>query len=261
MDQIAAFGLVALAGILAGGVNTLAGGGTLLVYPALLAFGLPPLGANVTSLIGLVPGYLGGVYAYRGELAFEKHRFRVLIPASLLGAILGAVLLLVTPGATFEAVIPYLVLFSSILLLAQPWLAKRLVPASRDASVGASTTHAGASVTSPLTIGCVLLASVYGSYFSAGVGVLLLAFLGATLHADFQRINGLKNALSLVIVVAGVAIYAFSSHVDWLAVLVLLPSSALGGVLGGRVARRLNSDVLRYAVCALGIVLAVVLFL
>jgi uncharacterized membrane protein YfcA len=258
MDQIAAFGLVALAGILAGAVNTLAGGGTLLVYPALLAFGLPPIGANVTSLIGLTPGYIGGVYAYRAEVAAEKHRLPKLIPASLLGAILGAVLLLVTPGDTFEVVIPFLVLFSSLLLLAQPWLAKRLVPGAAPGVPGA---HAEASVTSPLTITTVFLASIYGSYFSAGVGVLLLAFLGATIHADFQRINGLKNALSLVIVIAGVAVYAFSPHVDWPAVLVLLPSSALGGVLGGRVARRLNPDVLRYAVCVLGIVLAVVLFI
>jgi uncharacterized membrane protein YfcA len=257
MDQIALAGLVALAGVLAGAVNTIAGGGTLLVYPALLAFGLPPLSANVTSLVGLTPGYVGGAYAYRSELAVEKRRLRSLIPASVLGAITGAVLLLVTPGETFEAVIPYLVLFSSLILLAQPWLQKRLVPGAGLATPA----RAEASVTSPLTIVSVFLASIYGSYFSAGVGVLLLALLGATIHANFQRINALKNALSLVIVAAGVAIYAFSTQVDWLAVLVLLPASALGGVLGGRLARRLNPDVLRYAVCGLGIVLAVVLFL
>ncbi|MGO4692270.1 sulfite exporter TauE/SafE family protein [Glaciibacter sp. 2TAF33] len=257
MDQIVLTGLVALAGVLAGAVNTLAGGGTLLVYPALLAFGLPPLGANVTSLIGLTPGYVGGVYAYRTELAGEKRRLPALIPASVLGAIAGAILLLVTPGETFEAVIPFLVLLSSLLLLAQPWLQRRLVPAAGEAGPA----RAEESVTSPLTVVSVFLASIYRSYFSAGVGVLLLALLGATIHANFQRINALKNALSLFIVVTGVAIYAFSAHVDWLAVLVLLPSSALGGVLGGRLARRLNPDALRYAVCGLGIVLAVVLFL
>jgi uncharacterized protein len=256
VDQFALSGLVALAGVLAGAVNTLAGGGTLLVYPALLAFGLPPIGANVTSLIGLTPGYVGGVYAYRAELAGDKRRFPALIPASVLGAIVGAVVLLVTPGEAFEVVIPFLVLFSSLLLLVQPWLQKRVAPGAG----AAGPTRPEASVTSPLTIVSVFLASIYGSYFSAGVGVLLLALLGATIHANFQRINALKNALSLVIVAVGALVYAFSGQVDWLAVLVLLPSSALGGLLGGRLARRLNPDVLRYAVCGLGILLAVVLF-
>lgn len=245
-------GLVALAGVCAGAVNTLAGGGTLLVYPALLASGLPPVAANITSLIGLTPGYVGGAYAYREEIGQEKHRLPVLVPVALAGAVAGALILLVTPGATFEAVIPYLVLFSSLLLFIQPWLKAKLRPA--DAAAESPRT----GLVGPAGV---FLASAYGSYFSAGVGVLMLAFLGATIHADFQRINGLKNVLSLVIVLAGVAVYAFSGHVDWWSVLVLLPSSGLGGWIGGRLARRLNGDVLRYAVTVLGLVLAVVLFL
>lgn len=244
--------LVVVAGVLAGAVNTLAGGGTLLVYPALLASGLPPVAANITSLIGLTPGYVGGAWAYRAEIGAERHRLPVLIPVALAGSVVGAVILLVTPGDAFEAVIPYLVLFSTVLLFAQPWLKRWLTPTD-DSSEG-SGTGLLASV-------LVFLASAYGSYFSAGVGVLMLAFLGATVRADFQRINGLKNLLSLVIVAAGIAVYAFSGQADWLAVLVLLPSSAVGGWLGGRLARRLNPDVLRYAVTVLGLVLAVVLFL
>lgn len=244
-------GLVALAGVCAGAVNTLAGGGTLLVYPALLASGLPPVAANVTSLIGLTPGYIGGAYAYREEIGQERHRLPVLVPVALLGAIAGALILLVTPGETFEAVIPYLVLFSALLLFVQPWLKSKLRPAG--AAESPTTGFVGPAG--------VFVASAYGSYFSAGVGVLMLAFLGSTIHADFQRINGLKNLLSLVIVLAGVAVYAFSGHVDWWAVLVLLPSSGLGGWIGGRLARRLNGDVLRYAVTVLGVVLAIVLFL
>jgi uncharacterized membrane protein YfcA len=244
--------LVAVAGFLAGAGNTLAGGGTLLVYPALLACGLPPVTANITSLIGLTPGYVGGAFAYRSEILLERRRMPVLAIATVLGAVAGAVILLTTPSAVFQLVIPYLVLFSSLLLLAQPWLQRRLAPASAS--------DAGRT-TSPLAAGSVFLGSVYGSYFSAGVGVLLLAFLGATIRENFQRINGLKNALSLLIILTGVAVYAFSSQVNWWWVLVLLPTSAIGGVVGGRLARRLNADILRYIVCALGLGLAVALFI
>jgi uncharacterized membrane protein YfcA len=249
---MALIALVVAAGFLAGAVNTLAGGGTLLVYPALLICGLPPVAANVTSLIGLTPGYVGGAYAYRSEIVLEKRRLPMLGIATVLGAVAGAVILLSMPGKVFQAVIPYLVLFSSVLLLLQPWLRKRLMP-----DEASSTARRGAS---PTAIGSVFLGSVYGSYFSAGVGVLLLAFLGATIREDFHRINGLKNALSLLIVAAGIAVYAFSDQVDWWLVLVLLPASGIGGLVGGKLARKLNGDVLRYAVCALGLVLAVVLF-
>jgi hypothetical protein len=251
VDLILPFALVALVGVAAGAVNTLAGGGTLLVYPALLACGLPPVTANITSLIGLTPGYVGGAYAYRAEISDQKRRLPALIPAALAGAVIGAVVLLVTPGETFEVVIPYLVLFSSLLLLVQPWLRTKLAPAPGWQQ---------ASVTPPLTVASVFLGSAYGSYFSAGVGVLLLAFLGATITADFQKINGLKNAMSLLIILTGVAVYAFSGHVDWPYVLVLLPSSGLGGLVGGKLARKLNADALRYCVSVLGIALAVVLF-
>lgn len=249
--DLASLALVALAGVCAGAVNTLAGGGTLLVYPALLAAGLPPVSANITSLIGLTPGYIGGAWAYREEIGRERRRLPVLAPVALAGAVVGALILLVTPGDTFEAVIPFLVLFSALLLFIQPWLKKKFTPAD----AGRQSPRTG--FVGPAGV---FVASAYGSYFSAGVGVLMLAFLGATIHADFQRINGLKNVLSLVIVLAGVAVYAFSGHADWWSVLVLLPSSGVGGWVGGRLARRLNGDVLRYAVTVLGVVLAVVLF-
>lgn len=253
MDLIAQFALVGVAGFFAGAVNTLAGGGTLLAYPALLACGLPPVTANVTSLIGLTPGYIGGAYAYRAEIVDQKRRLPILGVATVVGAVLGAVILLTTPGKVFQTVIPYLVLFSSLLLLAQPWLRRRFAPTEVGPGRDANVTGAA--------IGSVFVGSIYGSYFSAGVGVLLLASLGATIREDFQKINGLKNGLSLLIILAGVAVYAFSDQVDWLFVAVLLPASGIGGVVGGKLARLLNGDVLRYAVCFLGLALAVVLFL
>ncbi|MEO6828103.1 MAG: sulfite exporter TauE/SafE family protein [Microbacteriaceae bacterium] len=253
MELFAQFGLVAVAGFLAGAVNTLAGGGTLLAYPALLACGLPPVMANVTSLIGLTPGYVGGAYAYRAEIVGQRQRLPILGVATVIGAVLGAAILLVTPGKAFQIVIPYLVLFSALLLLAQPWLRKRFAPA--EPQDGQPSRASGAA------IGSVFVGSVYGSYFSAGVGVLLLACLGAAIKEDFQKINGLKNGLSLLIILAGVAVYAFSGQVSWLFVLVLLPASGIGGVVGGKFAKKLNGDVLRYSVCALGLALAVVLFM
>ncbi|MEO6504621.1 MAG: sulfite exporter TauE/SafE family protein [Terrimesophilobacter sp.] len=252
MDLFTQFALVAVAGFFAGGVNTVAGGGTLLAYPALLACGLPPVTANVTSLIGLTPGYVGGAWAYRSEVIDQRRRLPILGIATVVGAVLGAVILLTTPGKVFQTVIPYLVLFSSVLLLAQPWLRRKFAPAPGEA--GASHGASGAA------IGSVFVGSVYGSYFSAGVGVLLLACLGATIREDFQKINGLKNGLSLLIIAAGVVIYAFSDQVSWLFVAVLLPASGVGGVVGGMLAKKLNGDVLRYAVCVLGLALAVVLF-
>ena len=245
MDILLQVCLVILTGFAAGAVNTIAGGGTLLVYPALLACGLPPVTANVTSLIGLTPGYVTGAYVYRDEIRAVKQLLPTLGVTTLVGAVAGAVVLLVTPGKVFENVVPYLVLISSILLTIQPWLKKKL---ARPGKGGTNQIRA-------VTIVSVLFGAFYGAYFSAGAGVLLLALLGATLNEGFQRINGLKNGLSLIIILAAVCIYIFSGHVNVLFTLVLLPSSGLGGVVGGVLARKLNANILRYSVCVLGFAL------
>jgi len=245
--------VLSVAGFLAGGVNSLAGGGTLIAYPALLACGASPVAANITSLIGLIPGYVGGAAAYRTELADQKRRLPVLGAAAILGGVLGALLLLVTSSRAFQHTVPYLVLFSSLLLLAQPKLRKWFAPDLDEGPASPQGTR--------FAIGSTLVGSIYGSYFSAGVGVLLLALLGATLREDFQKLNGLKNGLSLLIILAGAAIYMFSSHVNWLYVLILLPSSTVGGVVGGKLAKKLDGNVLRYCICVLGIALAITLFL
>lgn len=242
--------LVAGAGLVAGAVNAVAGGGTLISFPALLAAGLPPVTANITSSVGLLSGYAGGSLAYRRELAGQRERVRLLLPAAAAGAVAGAVLLLVTPAAAFRALVPYLVLTSCALLAVQPALARRV----------AARTRSGADLRGPTAAG-VAVAAVYGSYFGAGLGVLLLAVLGILVADGLQRLNALKGVLSLLVNVVGVVVFVVAADVAWSYAAVLAVSAAVGGTLGVGVARRLPAPALRAGVIALGLVAAVVLLL
>jgi len=250
--------LLGVAGLLAGAVNAAAGGGTLISFPALVAVGLPPVTANITSSVGLVPGYLGGSLAYREELSVQKHRVRRLLAVSVVGGVLGAVLLLVTSAGAFRAVVPYLVLLSCLLLAVQPRLARIVA-----ARVGREASNESAGVRTrtaalPL-LGGVLVASIYGSYFGAGLGVLLLAVLGIFVDDDMQRLNALKGLLSLVVNLVGVLVFLLSARVAWTEAVVLAVGSLIGGTLGVRLARLLPAPVLRGAVVVLGFVVGIVL--
>jgi uncharacterized membrane protein YfcA len=240
--------LVGGAGLLAGAVNAVAGGGTLVSFPALLAVGLSPITANVTSAVGILSGYAAGTVAYRRELAGQDARLRALLPLAVVGGIAGAVLLLVTPETTFGAVVPYLVLLSCALLAVQPRLASALESTRR----GSPDAHWAARLG-------VALGAVYGSYFGAGLGVLLLAVLGILIADDLQRINALKGALSLAVNVVGVLVYVVAADVAWQYVGVLAVTAYVGGTLGVAIARRLAPAVLRVAVVVLGVVVGVVL--
>lgn len=230
--------LVAVAGFLAGAVNAAAGGGSLLAFPALLAHGLPPLTANVTSTVGLVPGYAGGALAYRREIAGQRHRLRVLLPLAVVGTLGGAALLLGLPG-TFEAAAPWLILGAVVLLAAQPVLQRRAVAR-------------GGSPREGLARGAAVAGGAYTSYFGAAVGVVLMALLGVALHEDLQRVNALKNAITLTASVVGAAVFLVAAPVDLVAAGVLAVSSLLGGRLGGGAARRLPAGLLRTCVVVLG---------
>lgn len=242
--------LVAGAGLAAGAVNAVAGGGTLISFPALLAAGLPPVTANITSSVGLLSGYAGGSLAYRRELAGQRERVRLLLPAAAAGAVAGAVLLLVTPAAAFRALVPYLVLTSCALLAVQPALARRVAARART----------GADLRGPTAAG-VAVAAVYGSYFGAGLGVLLLAVLGILVADGLQRLNALKGVLSLLVNVVGVVVFVVAADVAWSYAAVLAVAAAVGGTVGVGVARRLPAPALRAGVIALGLVAAVVLLL
>jgi uncharacterized membrane protein YfcA len=244
--------IVAGAGILAGAANAIAGGGTLITFPVLMAVGLPPVAANITSSIGLVPGYAGGAVAYRRELGLQKHRLKFLALPSIIGGVCGALLLLVTPAATFQVLVPYLILVSCALLALQPQLAAMVLNVrTRTGSEGSELGLALASA--------VFIASIYGSFFGAGLGVLLLAVLGIYMQDHLQRLNGLKSLLSLLVVLAGVLIYLFSGRARLDLVAVLLVSSYIGGVLGGSVARKIPQNALRWVICGLGAAVAIVM--
>jgi len=243
--------LVAVAGFLAGAVNAVAGGGSLLSFPALVAIGLPTLDANVTNTTAVWPGYLGSALAYRPELEGQAPRLRALGASAVAGAVVGAAILLAAPDAVFDAVVPFLVLAGSALLALQPRIARFVrTRAAEDAPEHPAQLHAA-----------VFAAAVYGAYFGGGLGVILLAVLGIFLADHLQRLNGLKATLSLLINTVALVAFALFGPVDWAAVAVVAPASLLGGYAGARLARRLPPDALRVVVVAFGVAVAVWLLL
>jgi hypothetical protein len=231
------------AGAAAGTINTIVGSGTLLTFPVLLAFGYEPVTANVSNTIGLVPGSIAGAYGYRAELEGERRRVLWLAVASLAGGIVGAVLLLVLPASAFNAIVPVFIAAALVLVVVQPWLTRR-VAGRHDHPLRAR----GVLPLSLFTIG------VYGGYFGAAQGILLLAVLGLSLSESLQRINGIKNVLAgLTNAVAGIVFVLAASHVSWAVAGLLAAGSVLGGHLGARVGRRLPPPVLRGAIVVVGI--------
>jgi uncharacterized membrane protein YfcA len=234
---------IALAGAAAGAINTLVGSGTLITFPVLLAFGYAPVTANVSNTIGLVPGSASGAIGYRRELAGQGARALRLGSMSVAGGITGAVLLLVLPASAFKAIVPVFIATALVLTLAQPRVSAWLIRREIDLE-----SRAGA-----LTPIAVYLTGVYGGYFGAAQGILLLGILGVTLAQDLQRTNALKNVLAgLTNGVAGVY-FAFAAHVDWGPAAIIAGTSIVGAPLGARYGRRLPPDVLRLVIVAVGI--------
>ena len=241
--------LLAGAGLLAGAVNALAGGGSLISFPALLAAGYPPVTANVTNTVALFPGYAGSVAGGRRELVGQGPRLRSIGVTSVVGAVLGATLLLTTPGDVFRAVVPFLILLACALLVAQPRLARfvqRGTGSEKDAR-------------SPGLQVCVLLSAVYGAYFGAGLGVMLLGVLGVFLAEQLRVVNALKNVVSVVVNAVALVAFGLFGPVAWEAVVVIAVASLTGGYLGARIAGRIPSALLRAAVVAYGVVISVLL--
>jgi uncharacterized protein len=236
---------VAAAGIAAGAVNAIVGSGSLITFPTLLAVGYPAVLANVSNTVGLAPGSVSGAIGYRRELAGQWRRLLVLLPAGVLGGVAGAALLLAVPGA-FRDVVPALILVAVVLVLAQPKVARRRAAQGRRAE------HPG-----PLLHGGVFLAAVYGGYFGAAQGVIQLALLSLFLDDDLQRLNGVKNAI--LAVVNGVAAIYFIAATDiaWLAVVLLLAGSVVGGQLGAHWGRRIPANVLRVVIAVAGTAVAI----
>ncbi len=214
--------LLAAAGVAAGIVNAIAGGGSLISFPALLAVGCPTVSANVTNTVALWPGYVGGALGYRTELSGQRGRVISCGMTSVAGAACGCLLLLVTPDGVFTALVPVLIALASLLLAAQPWLKRRLRASERLTGRHHQVLlHAG-----------ILIAGVYGGYFGAGLGVMLLGVLGAVVHDGLQRLNALRAVLSLVVNTVAFAAFAAFGPVRWYAVAVMAAASLAGGFAG-----------------------------
>ena len=243
-----------LAGFAASVVNAVAGGGSLITFPTLVAIGLPPLSANVTNSLGVSPGYVSSVYGSRDDLAeVARRRGRAgllrLLPTAIIGTAAGCALLLATPERAFELIVPFLVLGAAAVLAFQQRL-RGLVGHPRDLEGNRQrlATHA-----------TVALGAVYGGYFGAALGVMLVAALSLVLDETLAHITALKNAISAVVGVGTVVAFAVFGPVSWAAVGVLVPATILGGYAGARLARRLPANLLRAVIVVAGTVVGLIL--
>jgi uncharacterized membrane protein YfcA len=237
-----------LAGVAAGTINTVVGSGTLITFPTLLAFGVPPVTANVSNTLGLVPGSLSGAIGYRRELTGQRRRLVRLGVASTLGGITGAVLLLVLPADAFNAIVPVLIGLGCVLVMLQPAISRRV--AARAESRGIERPEHGALWVWVL----VYLAGVYGGYFGAAQGVLLMAILGVGLTETMQRNNATKNVLALLVNLVAAVVFVAVADVDYQVAAVIAVGAVIGGQVGATVGRRLPSWALRAFIVVVGVV-------
>jgi uncharacterized membrane protein YfcA len=244
LDLLALIGAGAAAGL----INTVVGSGTLITFPTLLALGVPPVTANVSNTVGLVPGSLSGAWATRQYLTGQRQRALWLGTASLLGGIAGALLLLWLPSAAFDAIVPVLIGIGCVLVILQPSISSRI--AIRRMRLGVE----GGSVHGPILLWlATALVGVYGGYFGAAQGVLLIAILGIGLSESLPRVNAIKNVLALITnAIAGV-VFVFVSEVNWVAAIAIAIGSVLGAQIGGRVGRKLPATIYRVVIVIVGI--------
>ena len=232
------------AGVFAGGINAVVGSGSLVTFPTLLAFGVPPVLANVSNNVGLVPGSASGAFGYRRELAGQRGRLLRLGAASAVGSAIGGILLLELPASTFKFIVPILILVACVLVVLQPrlnaWLAARRARAAPHGGV-------------PLLAG-LGASGVYGGYFGAAQGVLMIGLLGVFLDEPLQRVNGIKNVLAGMVNGVAAILFIALTHVDWALAALIAVGSTIGGLAGARVGRRLPPMALRVLVVLIGLV-------
>ena len=252
MDLLQA-GAIVVAGVAAGGINTVVGSGTLITFPTLLACGVPPVVANVSNNIGLVPGSVVGAVGYRRELVGQRSRVLRLLSASLLGGLAGAVLLLVLPEGAFAAIVPVLIVLGLLLVVVQPRLSAYV--AARNAAAGRDAAHEGGWVWP-----AVFATGIYGGYFGAAQGVLLMAILGVGVPQDLQRSNAVKNVLAAAVNGVAGLLFVFVADVDWLVAALIAGGAVVGGFFGARIGRRLSPTLLRVTILVVGTVALIVFF-
>jgi uncharacterized membrane protein YfcA len=235
---------IALAGGAAGFVNAVAGSGTLITFPTLLAFGVPPVTANVSNNVGLVPGAVSGAIGWRHELRGQRGRAQRLATASLLGGATGAVLLLVLPSSAFDAIVPVLVGLGVLLVALQPVVDRRVAKASSSPGAGGDARWLWPAVAAT---------GVYGGYFGAAQGILLMAALGVGTHDTLHRDNALKNVLAGIVNGVAAVIFVLVAEVDWTIVALIAIGSIVGAQVGVRVGRRMPTALLRGFIVAVGV--------
>jgi len=247
-SEIAIAGLAAAA---AGLVNALAGGGTLISFPALIALGVPDVAANITNTVALCPGYLGGALAQREDLRGQQRRLWLLVPAGIIGGIAGSFFLLFASEQVFHILVPFLILAAAVLLAVQDrvrdWILKQ--------------SHKDPGKEDRRAVLPVGLAAVYGGYFGAGMSVIVLAVLGLFLDDTLPRLNALKQCISLSVNVAAAVFFIFSGLIIWPLALVMATGALAGGAVGGRIAGRVNPELLRWTVVVISTVVGIVLLL
>lgn len=257
---------ILLAGVGAGTINAVVGSGTLITFPTLLALGVPPVTANMSNSLGLVPGSVAGAVGYRRELVGQRTRIVRLLVFSTSGGVLGAVLLLVLPPGAFEAVVPVLILLGVALVVAQPRLSRYV--AARAARRTSDAPAAESPTGPPWVLPAAFLTGVYGGYFGAAQGVILMGVLGIGVNEGLQRLNGVKNILVAVVngvaglifvVVAELGLLGSDAEVDWLVVAVIATGAVAGGFLGAAVGRKLPPLVLRGVIVVVGLVAVTVM--
>jgi uncharacterized membrane protein YfcA len=245
--------VIAGAAFAAGLINSIAGGGTLVSFPALLWVGRDPVLANATSTVALWPASLAGAYGFRGELKGGARTFLLFAAPSLVGGVLGAVLLLRTPSETFGRLVPFLILFATLLLAAQEPISRRLRGDREEAHQPTRAWWVGALVFQ-------FMVGVYGGYFGAGIGILMLAALGLLGFTDIYRMNALKNLLAICINGVAAIYFIASGKVYWMDVFVMMAAAIAGGYSGARLAYRLGRRFVRTAVIIIGLIMSVSLF-
>jgi uncharacterized membrane protein YfcA len=240
---------VGLAALGAGLVNAVAGGGTLISFPVLTAVGIPAIAANVTNTVALCPGMMGGIMAQRRDLEGQRRRLWMTLPIGAVGGVAGGILLISTAESAFRTIIPYLILLATGLLAAQDWLRSWLIQHQghheRPASFGQLGLPVGAG-------------AIYGGYFGAGLGVILLAVLGLVLDDTLTRLNALKQTIALAVNLSAAIFFVFSGQVIWPVAIVMAIGALAGGSIGGRFAGRVKPATLRAIVVTLGVIVAIV---
>ena len=241
--------LLVLAGVAAGAVNAIAGGGSLITFPSLIATGLPSVDANVTNSVSVFPGDVSSVVGSRADLAGQGGRIRAILPGAVAGSAAGCALLLVTPARAFEVLVPFLVLGAAATLAFQERL-RGLVGHPRAMS------PRRAAVTLQVVV---FVGAIYGGYFGAALGVMYVAALALILDEPLKRINALKNILSATAGLVTLVVFAIFADVHWGSVVVLAPATVVGGYVGARLARRLPARVLKYVIVVFGTTIGLLL--